>query len=247
MRQPCVAVYGSTVPQTFWKALQSGNVGDGSLARFLVFQSQCNFPDEQDPEPVARRLPAVVDDLRAIAAGAADGSSQPLRMAACADPEPWTVLATSAAKQADRALRDEHLTMKRKHEGTPFAAIVARFREHVRRVALIAAVADDPAAPALEERHLAWAASLVRWTQALVVQHAERYVADNPYEAEQKKLLEVIRRHGGWMDGRTLVQRTRFIPKKMRNELISALLEAGDIVTKQESTATKTRTLIRAT
>jgi hypothetical protein len=46
--QPCLSVYGTTVPGHFWKALESSNAVDGSLARFLIFESEENYPDDQN-------------------------------------------------------------------------------------------------------------------------------------------------------------------------------------------------------
>ena len=45
--EPCVCVYGATVQQPFWAAMQHGHISDGSLPRFLVFQSERNYPDER--------------------------------------------------------------------------------------------------------------------------------------------------------------------------------------------------------
>lgn len=247
--QPCVSVYGSTVPQTFWAALQSGNIGDGSIARFLLLPTPQNYPDERlKPEPVEERLAAIVADMKAVAAGAdghAPGNVAAV-MAANVAPEPFAVPLSPEAAALDLELRGEHLAMKRQHEGTPLSAVVARFREQTRRVALVAAVADNPAAPLLEARHLAWAADLVRWSLAILLEQARRHVADSEHEAMAKRLLEIIRKHGGWIDGNTLSNKARSIPRKLRADLLADLVEGGDLEVKQERTSTKPRTMLRA-
>jgi isoquinoline 1-oxidoreductase subunit beta len=43
--QPCCCVHATTVPEPFWAALQQGSMVDGSLARFLVFQTDNEVPD----------------------------------------------------------------------------------------------------------------------------------------------------------------------------------------------------------
>jgi hypothetical protein len=246
IHEPCVCVYGSTVPMTFWQALQSGSVTDGSVARFLVLQTPKNYPDDQTPEPIGARLAAIVADLKAIAAGAAAHTQGNLGMVSSSAAEPYSVPMAADAEAADMALRVEHLVMKRQHENTMFSPIVARFREHIRRVALIAAVSDNPAEPVMTAAHFDWAAAFVRWTQSELLEQSERFIADSQHEAGLKKLLDIIRRHGGWMDGHTLAKKTQFLNRRDRNEQISQLEEAGEIEKSREEGTTKPRLLIRA-
>ena len=44
--QPCLCVYGTTTPLHFWNALQSANVVDGSLARFIILPTEDDYPEE---------------------------------------------------------------------------------------------------------------------------------------------------------------------------------------------------------
>ena len=243
IQQPCVCVYGSTVPQTFWRAMQSGNVADGSLARFLIFQSPVNYPDEQEPEPVENRLPVMLDGVRAVVAQTTGLGGV---MAPNIAPIPLTIELDAAAMAADVALRERHLGIKREHEGTPFSAIVARHREHVRRLALVAAVATDPARPIVTGLVYGWAERLVDHCLATVLDQATRFIADSEHEAMGKRVLEIIRRHGDWMDGSTLARKTQFLSRKMRAEFVADLIEGGFLNVRYEKTGTKPRTLVRA-
>jgi hypothetical protein len=241
--EPCVCLYGSTVPQAFWTALQSGNVGDGSLARFLVFLSPENFPDELDPAPIEEGMGQLVAGCAAVAAGVKIAGN----MAGAGVIVPYVVPLEPDAVEADHTLRAEHLAIKRSHEGTAYSAIVARYREHIRRVALIAAIASNPARPVCTGQHVTWATSLVKHCQATVIDQVERYIADSEYEAQQKRVLEVIRRHGSWLNGNEIAQKIRFIKARERGEILSHLAEAGLIETKQQNTAGRPMLLIRAT
>jgi hypothetical protein len=245
IKEPCVCLYGSTVPLTFWSALQSGNVGDGSLARFLVFLSPEDYPDEQDPAPITDDLGPIVAGMATIAAGVAVAGN----IAATGAVVPYIVPMTGDAIAADLALRNQHLAMKRAHQGTEYSAIVARFREHVRRVALIAAVADMPSQPVCTAAHIQWATALVRHCQVTVVDQVERYIADSEYEAQQKKVLEIIRKHPGvWLSGNELAQKVRFIKARERADILFHLAEAGLIETKAHTnTGGRHGVLVRAT
>lgn len=48
IHQPCACIYGTTTPLHFWQALQASNVADGSLARFLILESEDDFPDSNE-------------------------------------------------------------------------------------------------------------------------------------------------------------------------------------------------------
>jgi hypothetical protein len=241
--EPCVCLYGSTVPQAFWGALQSGNVGDGSLARFLVFLSPENYPDECDPVHIETGMDEIVQKFAQIAVGA----PQEGNLVQAGVVAPRVVPLDGGASQADRALREEHLAMKRAHEGTAYSAIIARFREHIRHVALIAAVADNPHAPVCTAEHMAWSTLLVRHCQATVVDQSDRFIADSDYEAQQKQVLEAVKASGGWMPLSDIAKSVRSIKARDRNDILNHLAEAGFIeMQRQASTGGRPSVLVRA-
>lgn len=212
IQEPCACVYGSTVPLTFWSAMQSGTVSDGSLARFLVMQSPENFPDERErPEDMGVRLFDLAAKAKAINERRGTGSIV-------------TIPLSSGAVALDGEIKAEQLEMKRAHEGTQYSAIVARYREHVRRVALIGAVAAQESA--LSAGVMLWARDLVRGCMDGLMTQAERYIADSEAEALKKRVLEVVRRHGP-ISSRELSRKTQFLRGKDRQEALSDLVEAG--------------------
>jgi hypothetical protein len=44
IEQPCACLWGVTVPGPFWTALEGGALGDGSMARFMVFLTDDDYP-----------------------------------------------------------------------------------------------------------------------------------------------------------------------------------------------------------
>jgi hypothetical protein len=76
--QPCCCVHATTVPEPFWAALQEGSMVDGSLAHFLVFQTDEDVPDRNKRPNPASDVPAkLIEALRAIVAGATRPRSSP--------------------------------------------------------------------------------------------------------------------------------------------------------------------------
>jgi hypothetical protein len=247
--QPLVCVNGSTVPQTFWDAMQEGNLGDGSIARFLVMETPVNYPDlQKNPKPLEAGIEEIAEDITRVHQGASGHVRGNLSFCVSATPDPYTVPVTQAAREALSAVAEEELLLKRKHENTKFNAVVARFREQVMRVALIAAVADDPAEPRVTEAHVEWAERLVRHCTRTVIAHAKRYLAESEHHRQALKTLEALRRKAGddgWLTGDEVARCTKFLRRKERNEILADLAEMGMIETKEESTSKRPKTLVR--
>lgn len=212
IQEPCACVYGSTVPLTFWNAMQSGTVSDGSLARFLVMQSPENFPDERErPEDMGVRLFDLAATAKRLNERRGTGSIV-------------TIPLSSGAVALDSEIRAEQLEMKRAHEGTQYSAIVARYREHVRRVALIGAVAAEEST--LSQDVMLWARDLTRRCIDDLMEQGERYIADSEVEATKKRVLEAVRKHGP-ITGHELARKTQFLRGRDRQEVLADLIEAG--------------------
>ena len=69
IHQPCACIYGTTTPVHFWQALQASNVADGSLARFLILQSERDFPDSNEVFGVIDPPQDLIDRLERIHQG----------------------------------------------------------------------------------------------------------------------------------------------------------------------------------
>ncbi len=246
--QPCVCLYGSTVPEELWRAMQSGSIGDGSVARYLLFHSPENYPDTKEPSGLSSNVPdQIVDTLKAIAAGAYghEGGNLVAAMAPASGGTPYTVPFDDAGNRAWCRLQADQLAAKREHEGGALSAVWNRYAEHSLKLALIAAISRNPVAPVIGELEMAWARALAEHSIATLARAVERYVADSQHEAMLKKVVEILRRHGGWIDGHALARKTQFLSRRDRNELISQLEESGMLEKSTEGTSTKPRKLIR--
>lgn len=264
---PCFNLFATTVPEPFWDALNSGAADGGFLARFLLFETPLNYPDPQfDIAPMDEGLDAISAQMRQMAAGpgvratdlsvaAALGALQPRwekngdkRIRLITSPEVPVVPMSACAVAADRELAMAEVQRKRALEGKSLAtSIVARTTEHARRLALIRAVSRDPLSPTVEAEDMHWAAAVVGMSQKGMIGAVEQNIADSQWEANLKRLLKIIRKHGGWIDMSTLSDRCYFLKARDRNEGIAQLLEGGKLEIRKEPTATKTRTFVRIT
>ncbi|MFZ1413008.1 MAG: PriCT-2 domain-containing protein [Defluviicoccus sp.] len=249
INQPCLCVYGTTTPFHFWSSLQSANIADGSLARFLVFQTDDDYPEENDATGIRTSPPHLLEALALIASGGGRkpaGNLAGMTPGPETAPDPRTVTAAPEAREMFRALKAEVTGLLREARGTPFTSILARIAENAWKVALIRAVAFDPAAPAIRDIDADWAIRLVRHCADLTMLEVDRHVADNPTEANHKRVLGIIRNAGdGGLTKSELIRRTQFLDKRQRDDLIGALVESGQLGTALRPTSTKPVMVLR--
>ena len=249
INQPCLCVYGTTTPIHFWSALQSANVVDGSLARFIVFQSEDDYPEENEAAGIRTSPPELLDALKLIANG---GGRQAAGNLAGMTPgpetavDPLTVPMTPEARALFAAFKRDNTDQLREARGTLYTAILARIAENAWKVAMIRAVSADPAAPVIRALDAEWAIALVRHCADHTMVEVERNVADNPVEANHKRVLGIIRISGeAGLTKNELARRTQFLDQRQRTDIVGSLVEAGQVVTALRPSATKPAMIFR--
>ena len=249
IQQPCACVWGVTVPAPFWSALEGGALADGSLARFLVFLTDDDYPERNDAPAVAEPPPELVAVLQAIAAGNPDhdhGGNLATGMQAGAAIIPYTVPLTVEAEAVMATVRRDATELLRSNRGTYATAMFGRYAENTAKLAMLTAVSRNPAAPITEARDIAWAARLVEHCIGTLLREADRRVADNETEARHKKMLEVIRA-GRRLSRTELVRKTQFLSRREREEILASLTESGLVIAQIEAGVTKSTTYYVAT
>ena len=238
--QPCLSVYGTTVPNHFWKALESSNAVDGSLARFLVFESEENYPDDQNaPE---KDPPAdLIDLLTRINAGIGgiasmlDGGHTPELMHASYD---------DAATKMIKDMKLDTTKKLRALEGTPFTSFWARRDELTIKVAMIHAIGCDPENPIINTYDVEFARFNVDRSINQLVDGVERYVSDNAAENFSKRVIEIVRKAGGSIDKSRLYKQTLFLGRD-RDTTLKALLGSEDLIEVIKETGGRPKTIYR--
>ena len=248
LHQPCACLWGVTVPGPFWKAIEGGALSDGSLARFLIFLTEDDYPapieHPADAEPTAQ----LVTMLQAISAGVPGhdhGGNLAEAMQASSPVRPYVVPLTPDAQAAMSAVRHEATERLRSHKGSFATALFGRYAENTAKLAMLAAISRDPAQPTTEVRDVTWAARLVEHSIGTLLREAERRVSDNDTEAKHKRLLEIVR-DGGRQSRSDITRRSQFLSRREREEILASLIEAGLVVAEQEPGATKPTTFYSA-
>ena len=234
LHQPHVVLFGVTVPGVLWKAFGSGALSDGSLARFLVFQSPEDYPDTQRPKLLT--MPEQLTDGLRLIAGRGNGNLESVlpQMDATASQEACVVPCDAAAYALLDGLSSDELALKRRHQGTAQTAFWARLWEHTVRVAMIRAISRDHAAPMIVADDVRWAKALVMHCIENVLSQVNDHVADTPWEASRKAVAAFIRDADRAVSAMELTRGLRQIDAKTRGQIISDLIVSGEVVVTAE-------------
>lgn len=223
IKEPCVCLYGTTTPNQFWSAIAGASLEDGLMARFILFVTPCNFPDEQRPR-VIDPPPELIEAFQSVAAGVSPEIGGNLSSASA-----YTVPETHDAEMAIAALRREQLASQRKAEGTYVTAIAGRLAENAMKLALIRAVSRNPANPVIEASDVAWGRALSAHCVDTLLRDASRHVSENEFEAKLNKAVDIIRRHGP-ITKRDMFRRGFKLAEREAAEVFRTLIENGVIV-----------------
>ncbi len=249
VHQPCLCVYGTTTPLHFWQALQSANVADGSLARFLIVESEDDFPDSNEDFGVIDPPQDLVDRLIAIHEGGGKLSGNLNDCGAVNEVmvDPRVVPSTPQARAVFRDLDRLIMVRLRGARGTANASILARIEEHAAKLALIRAVSRDAVSPQIEDHDAEWGLLIARHCADYAMREAEARVSENPIEQHHKRALKLLRDAGeGGMSRSEFTRRTQFMDARQRSGVLQTLTEAGLIAVEHIGSPGRTAQRFRA-
>jgi hypothetical protein len=213
----------------FWQALQASNIADGSLARFLIMESEEDFPDSNEQFGVIDPPQDLIDQLILIHTGGGKLSGNLTDVGAIDEVmvDPRVVPMTPAAKAAFRQLDDELVARLRTTRGTGYSSILARIEENATKLALIRAVSRDPIDPQIEDHDAHWGIMLSRHCAELTIREASARVSENLVESNHKRALQILRDAGqAGMSKSEFTRRTQFMDHRQRDGVLRTLAEA---------------------
>jgi hypothetical protein len=230
LHNPNLCIYGTSTPEDFWGSVSSLNTTDGLLPRFLLFNVTGPKPERVEASNTVYHVPeSLVESCRALAlAGRGTGNFSNLDLGSVASKP--TVVQYSAEAAAELA-RFEASIEERETIATPESLpILNRAKEHAIKLALTVSVATDWQTPVITGHAMKWAVQLAWLSTSTMIQETCDRIADNPREADLKRILGHIKKAGkdGITEG-TIADRCGSIDRKRRSELLSDLILAGRI------------------
>ena len=225
---PALSIYGVSVPEDFFDALQNSDISNGFLNRFLVLNT-----DEYSPDMTPRLEPGVVPNKLITALGELyNWSGSPLATARLndvgLDPKPDEI--HWADNQAESIFADFSLfieaEMKRE---TSIKLFIARSAEMAVRLATILAVGRCGREALVDVSDMEWGRDLVWECGQSLARASAKYMAENERQAWNNRIVRLIQRRR--------VIKPREVQQYVRGALRSAdikdilagLVEAGEI------------------
>jgi hypothetical protein len=214
--QPCVVLYATTVPESFWGGLTIDSLSDGFLARLLVFEGD-GLPPETEAEE--QRIPEpIIDAARQWGAFGTGGNL------ADEHPEPKVVKSTDEAKAIVREFGEKIDAQYDRPDRKKYWAILARAREQALRLALIYACSES-IDPTIDVPAARWACELVEYLTNRLISRAEQRIEGSQFGRDQQRVLTTLREAGGVLTRTQLVRAHRGLRRRELQEVLDRLEE----------------------
>lgn len=222
--QPCVCVYGTTVPEHLYAALTPEALSDGFVARVLVFEGSANPPRREAAEAAVPL--SIIEGARWWSrfrcASLSGVSSVP--------PDPQLVGHEHGAVEVFRELAAVADDQRTRLEG-PARSIWARVEEKACRLALIYVCSMASDQLIVTRDAASWACRLAEYLTRRVLFIANRYVAENVFDAKRKRVLRAIEDAGpSGIEQNRLCRKTQAMTVRERLEILDALRASGHII-----------------
>ncbi len=229
IEQPCLNIYGTTVPKRLFDALTSDDAIDGFLARWLVFTSNDIDPPMQQAENVEFLTEILISNIKDILA-------MPTFNDMFLDSQTTSVPKIIPFTEGAEGILEKFSIIWNKNRiaeiksGGNLAPIWTRTREHAIKLAL---VAHPYSKGIIDNVTMQWACDMALYLSNVAIKAIRSNVSDSEYERNMKRIHGIIKRHNEAnhkpMPNKKLVQQTAFISTKERGLFIHQLLEAGYI------------------
>lgn len=224
--QPCLSVFGVTVPGRFFDTLSSEHAIDGFLARWMIFEAETNRPainTEAVLLDVPQRLINQVCKLESL----------PFRPPA--EPgrinqdiiQPTAVPFTASARKMfwEAQQHFDDVADQAEKRGEPTAPIFVRSAEHAAKMALTVAGTNE-----ITQNELSWALELSQLQSYALAASVLQRIGKNSTERTAKEVLRIIRSSGpSGITGTRLYRETMWLSSNDRKSVLSTLIDSDQV------------------
>jgi len=170
--QPCLSIFGTTVPGSFWGSMTSESISDGFLARMIPV-----IGDPDPPEELAIQTPVPESILMHAQSW---GAYRPGGNLAAIHPGPEIVQYTVDAQEILKGWRDQWSTRARK--AGPWRPVWVRAAEKACRLALVYVASKGVKSLRIDAEAITWACEVAEYTTSLFESEGDQHIADSEFE-----------------------------------------------------------------
>ena len=232
IEQPCLSIYGTSVPGHFYEALSGNDAVDGFLSRWLIFESrdystEIIIPDEDTTYDVPQHL---IDEVKKWKDVPFYNGADVGNLADATQVVPKLITYTPEAKEIlikyakETRLKSYKLDMERDNT----AAVWSRSGEHAMRLALVGHEGDSISREVAE-----WAIGVAEYCSIYMSNAIADFVSSSELESQTKRVLKAIRDKGGaegWVSKADITRCFQGVQARTRNEILASLMERGEII-----------------
>ena len=201
--RPHVALWGTTVPEDFFRSISRSSIKSGLLSRILLFESRDRTTHQR---PADRTVPREIVDFVSSLGNVVVTYSRPA----------GAIFDSYLEKFEEYALRVRE----------PYSSLWARAYEAARKLSIIGAVAEGNVI--VRDSVAQWACELAEAIIGRTIAIVTHKLAESAFEAKRNEILEFVRERGV-VTKTDLCARFRGIRPSERDEILRSLAEEEEI------------------
>lgn len=221
---PCVTIYGTSTPETFFESLTSDALHDGFINRLLVIPTEEHRPEKNknlSREDIPEKIIQWVKDassLQMISGGTGN-------LVGVNPAKPIVIKMTDDAKEKMDWFEnfvDERIKEQR---GSSYEKIWSRSVEMAAKLSMIYAICENEKAPEINFKHVEWSVGVITHFTGEMISQVEMRLSSSPFERNVKELYQYIMNAGekGLTKRETQRRMARLKPKEL-DEAIQSLM-----------------------
>lgn len=220
---PALSIFGASVHDEFYGALQGGDLTNGFLNRFLLLSTHQRPKDVEPPMPIAPP-DSLLTNMRAIRASINPLTRATLHNARADDPAVTVQWRDSSAQDCYRDL------VRSVEDREEVAPLIARTAEMALRIATIIAVGADHTRPSISLADMEWARDLALWSAEHMIVEVADYMAETEHQAEAQRILRLLGEKGRMSKTQILRSLQHRMKARDVTAMLDGLVEAGDVL-----------------
>jgi hypothetical protein len=221
IKQPHLSIFATCCPSDFYAALTKTALTNGFMGRALVFESSDPSPEYQDA-PIQPVPPEIIEVAKYWATLSPGGNLDILN--------PAQIEVGYTPEAADMLMQCRQWCRQEEQSGGDEVIRCAWSRacEKIQTLALLYACSADHYAPVIDGCAFRWASEVVDYLTRKMLENAGLWVVETAFESARQKVLKIILDRPG-ITKTQLLQATRGLKQREREEIVTSLVNAGDV------------------